>query len=418
MKLLWITNVLFPDICNVLNIKAPVTGGWLSSSAKAILNLDQSIELAVATLYGNEFRKDLINGITYYCLPFNIYKQRKYCCDLEKYWKRVANDFKPQIVHIHGTEFPHGLAYIKTMGANNVVISIQGLISVCARYCLGQIPIPTLNKYQTIYDIFKGHLTKLPRQMNKSGLIEKEYIRISKHFIGRTDWDRVHLWAINPNIKYHFCNETLRDSFYKMKWDLNKCEKYSIFLSQAYNPIKGIHKVIEALPYVIREFPNVKVYVAGSNFTQKRSLKDKLRFGTYGNYVLHLMKSLGVEKHFTFMGLLDENLMAERYQKSHIFICPSSIENSPNSLCEAQLVGTPTIASYVGGIPNMIENGKSGLLYRFEEHEMLANCICTIFKNDKLANELSEQERYIANIRHNKRENAQRTIEIYNSILK
>ncbi len=417
MKLLWITNILFPDICTKLGIQAPVTGGWLKSLAQVLLDLDENIELAVATLHGNEYRKDVINGVTYYCLPFSIYKLKKYTPAIEQYWKLVTEDFRPDIVHIHGTEYPHGLAYMKAIGTDNVVISIQGLISIIARYSLGQIPPKKLKRYITIYDLLKGHILNRPKQMSKSGELEKEYIKLSHNVIGRTEWDKDHIWAINPNTKYHFCNEILREPFYQTIWNLEKCQRHSIFLSQTQNPIKGIHKVIEALPYVIRHYPDIKVYVAGTNFTQKKSLKDKLRFDTYANYVVHLMESLGVRNRFIFTGLLNENEMAEQYKHAHLFICPSSIENSPNSLGEAQLVGTPTIASYVGGIPNMIEDGKTGLLYRFEEHEMLARCICNIFENDSLACSLSKNEQKCAQERHDRHSNALRTLEIYNKIL-
>ena len=124
MKLLWITNILFPDICAKLGIKAPVTGGWMKSSAQALMEMNAGMEIAIATLYGNKFRKDTINGVTYYCLPFNIY-ENKYDVRMEEYWKKVANDFNPDIVHIHGTEFPHGLAYMRAIGTNDVFISIQ-----------------------------------------------------------------------------------------------------------------------------------------------------------------------------------------------------------------------------------------------------------------------------------------------------
>lgn len=417
MKVLWITNVLFPDVCTKLGVEVPVTGGWMKSSAKALLNLNNNIEIAVATLYGNEYKKEIINEITYYCLPFNIYNQKKYNPDIEYYWKLIAKDFNPDIVHIHGTEYPHGLAYIRAMGNDNIVISIQGLVHVIARYSLGLIPINILKKYITIYDLLKGHIWNHPKRMLKKGKIEEEYIKLSRHIIGRTTWDKDHIWAINPTTQYHFCNETLRDPFYQTEWDIRKCEKHSIFLSQAQNPIKGIHKVVEAIPYVIREFPDVKVYIAGSNFIQKKSLKDKLRFRAYANYVLHLMESLQVRDRFIFTGPLNEEEMSKRYRSAHVFICPSSIENSPNSLGEAQLVGTPVIASYAGGIPSMVKDGISGLLYRFEEHEMLASCICRIFENEDLANELSKNERQIASSRHDKLTNAQKTFEIYKKIL-
>lgn len=416
MKVLWITNILFPDICRKIGIKPPVTGGWMKSLAHAILDTNSNIRLAVATLYGQEFRKDIINGVVYYCLPFNIYSS-KYNHDIEKEWKKVANDFNPEIVHIHGTEFPHGLAYIRGIGIKNTVISIQGLVGAYARYSLGQISVAKLKKYRTLYDLLKGHLLRTPYNMTKSGELENEYLRLAQHVIGRTDWDRDHVWAVNRNVKYHFCNETLRSPFYSKRWNINDCEPHSIFLSQAQKPIKGIHKMVEALPYILREFPDAKVYVAGNNFMQKATIKDRLRFGTYANYVLHLMDKLNVREHFIFTGLLDEQQMADRYKASNVFVCPSSIENSPNSLGEAQLIGTPVVASYVGGVPNMVEHGNTGLLYRFEEHEMLAQCVCSIFREKELATHLSNNERECALIRHDGKTNALRTIEIYNEIL-
>lgn len=419
MKVLWITNILFPDICKQLGIEAPVTGGWMKSSAQALLELNKDIDLAVATLYGNKFQKHTINNITYYCLPFDIYTQKNYNPDIERYWEKVSLDFHPDIVHIHGTEFPHGLAYMKKNGTNNIVISIQGLISIIARYCLGQIPIKTLKKYQTIHDIIKGHTLKLPKKMRELGKLEEEYFTQAKYVIGRTDWDKDHVWAINPNIKYYFCNETLRHPFYQsIGWDIKRCEQYSIFLSQAQTPIKGIHKLIEAMPYIIRQYPKVKVYIAGANFLQKKTLKDKLKFGTYANYISHLIYSYKLQDYFIFTGFLNEEQMEKRYRKSHVFVCPSSIENSPNSLGEAQLIGVPVVASYVGGIPNMVDHKITGMLYRYEEHEMLAKCICEIFENETFAQELSANERNIAQQRHNKQKNALCTYNIYNSIIK
>jgi glycosyltransferase involved in cell wall biosynthesis len=416
MKILWITNVLFPDICEVIGIAPPVTGGWMKSSAQAILNLDNGVELAVASLYGNKFRKEVIKEVTYYCLPFDFYNI-KYNASEEETWKKIAMDFKPDIIHIHGTEYPHGLAYIKANGVKNVVISIQGLVSIYARYALGQIPINILRKHRTLYDIFREHTLELPHKMEIQGQFENEYIKTAHHIMGRTNWDHDHIWAINPMATYHFCNETLREPFYEKQWHYDKCERHSIFLSQAHKPIKGIHKVIEALPYILRQYPDTKVYVAGNDFIHPKSLKEQLKFGTYAKYISYLMKKFNVQNNFIFTGVLNENQMAERYQSANVFICPSSIENSPNSVGEAQLIGVPVIASYVGGMADMIEHEQTGLLYRFEEHEMLAKCIYRIFEDVKLASVISQKERNVAAQRHSRTINAKCTLQIYNKII-
>ncbi len=417
VRVLWITNILFPDICDRLGVTAPVTGGWMKSSAQALMEYGSGIELAVATLHGNSYSRVDINGVVYYCLPFNIYALKGYEPAMESYWQQVADDFHPDIVHIHGTEYPHGLAYMRSNGATNVVVSIQGLVGAYARYSLGQIPEYELRRHRTFYDLLRGHLLRTPWQMAKAGQLENEYLLLANHVIGRTDWDRDHVWAVNPKANYHFCNETLRSPFYTTSWTRSSCEAHSVFLSQAHKPIKGIHKVVEALPIIARHYPDVKVYVAGSDFTRQRSLKDKLHFGAYANYVLHLMNSLGVRERFVFLGMLTEGKMAERFSRAHVFVCPSSIENSPNSLGEAQLVGTPVVASYVGGVPNMVEHGCTGLLYRFEEHEMMARCICRVFGDDELAQSLSEQGKVAAQKRHGREVNALRTLEIYKIII-
>jgi len=109
--------------------------------------------------------------------------------------------------------------------------------------------------------------------------------------------------------------------------------------------------------------------------------------------------------------------MAGYYQNSHVFVCPSSIENSSNSLCEAQLTGTPVVASFVGGIPDLVIHNETGLLYRFEEYEMMAYQIKKIFLDDNLALRLSQQGKIVAAKRHDRRENASRLIKIYENVL-
>jgi glycosyltransferase involved in cell wall biosynthesis len=78
-----------------------------------------------------------------------------------------------------------------------------------------------------------------------------------------------------------------------------------------------------------------------------------------------------VINNINFLGILSEEDIIREFQNCNIFICPSSIENSPNSLGEAQLIGIPTISAYVGGIPDMVIHNYSGLLYRYEEIEIL-----------------------------------------------
>ena len=79
------------------------------------------------------------------------------------------------------------------------------------------------------------------------------------------------------------------------------------------------------------------------------------------------------------MGYLDGDAMVRELLRTHVFAITSYIENSANSLAEAMMVGMPCIASFVGGLPSMIHDNDTGLLYPVEDVPLLANKIRRIF---------------------------------------
>ena len=253
MRVLWITNIVFPVPARELKMPFPIYGGWMPSSLEALRKLKPDVEFAVATVYNGRELKVIHNeDVAYYMLPSRGDNTR-YNKSLEPIWLKVQNDFRPDIVHIHGTEYAHGLAYIRACGADNVCLSIQGLVSDIAWYYYAGMSCKDILKNITIRDILRRDtIFQQKRKFQKRGEIEEEYIRSVYHIIGRTSWDKAHIWAINPDAKYHFCNETLRPTFYNHKWEYDKCEKHTIFLSQASYPIKGLHKVLEAMPQIGR----------------------------------------------------------------------------------------------------------------------------------------------------------------------
>lgn len=405
-----------PPLSESLEIKTSIGGGWMYSSAKKLIESNPSLELAIATVYSdNQWIKKEIEGVKYYVLPLNGKKITKYNKHLETYWKLVHEDFKPDLVHIHGTEYPHGLAYVKTFPFSKVVVSIQGLVSICARYYNNGITFKEILQNITIYDFFKGNLWQDKKSFIKRGVYERDLLTKVQHVIGRTSWDYAHVRAINPSINYHFCNETLRGEFYKHRWSYDACEKHTLFLTQAGYPLKGFLQVLKALLLVIRRYPDIKVYVAGTNIISDKTWKDKLKRSGYAKLVKKFIETHKLSQYVVFTGPLDEKGMCTHYLKSNIFVCPSSIENSSNSLGEAQLLGVPCIASYVGGTADMIPTEACGTLYRFEEVEMLADAICTMF--EKSENFDNTEMRKISALRHNADKNQAQLNDIYNKIL-
>lgn len=417
-KILWITNILLPEAVNILtdrNTHSEGSGGWILSSASYVSSLS-NIQLILAAPC--PFVKDLnkVSGekITYYALPCK--DERKYHTTFEEMWRQIFEREKPELVHIHGTEFSHGLAFLRAHIEVPTVLSIQGLSEEIGYHFLDGISCKDVYENISLFDLlYAGSLYKQQRRYIKHGKnIEREMIQSVRHIIGRTFFDYSHIKALNPEVIYHECNESLRDVFYDdTYWDYDSCNKHSIFLSQANYSIKGLHQVLKAMPLILKQYPDTTIRIAGYDITAYKTIKQKLMRTTYAKFISRLIKQLSLSDRIYFTGPLNAEQMRREYLRCNVFIIPSSIENSPNSLGEAQILGVPCVCSYVGGIPDMIPNSNCGLLYRYSDTVILAESIIRIFSSVWR----SDEERAVANIRHNRVLNNQRLLEIYNSII-
>lgn len=416
MNILWITNILLPEARNLLDGQKDLksSGGWILGAAAGLIE-NPTICLSIATVSNLVSELKVLRGdhIVYYVLPFgrgNFRYNREY----ESLWLQVREMVKPDIVHLHGSEFTHGLSYVNACGSDNVVLSIQGLRSVCEDYWFQGLSKWEVLKNTTIHDIIKcDGLFADYYEYQELSKTEVELIKKVKHIIGRTSWDKAHTWAINPKATYYFCNETLRPEFYMGDlWSYDNCQKHTIFLSQAANPIKGLHQVLKAMPIILQHFPDTQIRIAGYDIIRNNIKCRSLRVSGFGKILGKYIERYHLQKHITFTGNLNADEMKREYLNANIFVMPSSIENSPNSLGEAQILGVPHIASYVGGACDMMV-GNADNLYRFDDYIMLAEKICRIFENkDKQVNMSAS-----AFMRHNPEINKKQLLTIYSKIL-
>lgn len=374
LKVLWISPVMTGEGNRLFGQEESPTGGWTQNLWN---NLTKRKDLAMAVvapakIKSYEYRTGE-DGSMYFSFP-KTGNLKTDLTTIRHIYMDISKRFKPDVIHLHGTEYPYGAEWVRIFGPKNVVVSIQGLLTAYTRYYLGGIPE---NDFPlTLRDLLKMDTpVRQAKSFARRGLTERWLLEHANHVIGRTSWDRAHALAINPAINYHYGGETLRPIFYTAKWRYENCQPHTIFLSQGYYPIKGLHKVIEALPLVAREFPDVKVRLSGSSpFGSNR-----WRIGGYGVYLQRLMKKLGVEDRVEAIGLLSAEEMCREFLNANLFLLPSAIENSPNSLGEAQVLEMPYLASIAGGTPDLCKDNPEAL-YRFEETEMLAQKICDIFR--------------------------------------
>lgn len=414
-----------PVIGQYLGKECSVKEGWISGILMRLAKEKEYIELAisypVADVSEEEKREVIMANkkkVTCYGYVEDTIHPENYGGEgLEKRLGEIIRDFQPEVLHIFGTEYGHSLAAAKAFhNPKRTLIGLQGVISECAREYMADLPIEIQNKVS-----FRDWLKRdsMKQQQDKffiRGEREKEVLKLCGNVTGRTAFDKAAAKKMNPNAKYFFMNETMRGEFYEGKWNYGTCEKHRIFFSQADYPLKGFHYLLQALEYIKEKYPDVTVAVAGNSLVSYQTLKDKIKISAYGRYLRKFVKELKLEDKIMFLGRLTAEEMKQQYLKCHTFVCASSLENSPNSVGEAMLLGTPVVASYTGGIPSIMEHEKEGLLFEKGNPKSLAEAIMRTWESYPTVSTITENARVRARKTHDADANYRTLIDIYNQI--
>ena len=138
---------------------------------------------------------------------------------------------------------------------------------------------------------------------------------------------------------------------------------------------KGLFTLIESMPLVIRKFKNVKFIISG------KGLSNEL-----GKLAKHAAK-LGVKDNIVFAGYFPDKKLPKLYQAADIFAFSTFYENLPFAVLEALSSGLPVVTTNVGGIPEIIDDGKNGFLVEPFNSGELADRILYFLENPTVASE-------------------------------
>jgi len=157
------------------------------------------------------------------------------------------------------------------------------------------------------------------------------------------------------------------------KKPFNSIAKNSILYIGVLEYIKGVDILLRSISVIKEKIPNIILYIAGSG-QQEKQLKE-------------LVEELKIERNVKFLGYISEEKYS--YFKSvDIVAIPSRSENLPFVLLEAMACGTPVVASNVGGIPSILIEGRTGLLFEKENINDLAEKIIFLMQNKELRKEI------------------------------
>ena len=413
-RVLWIVNIVLPAVAEDVGQTKTPFGGWLTLMIERLAVRDgYEIAVAMRAQVKTSMRVER-NGVTYFIIPQSASDP----FDVETAAvDQILTDFAPHILHAEGSEMAYTRRFMERWDGPKL-LSLQGLINGIEPYELGRLPmLSMLNPLRPRRLVTAlALMANLQFRYRPRLRLERQTLGMADHIMGRTLWDRAHAWAINPQASYHHCSRILRDVFYSSKWSARGAARYSIFLGNAASARKGVHFAMQAAALLAPHYPDMKIYVAGQDPSDLSTWSPRRLVG-YPAYLDGLIGDLKLGDHVIFTGQLSAEDVAERMALSHVFVLSSMIENSPNTLGEAMMVGTPTVAAFVGGVPTMARDEVEVLMYRADDPAMMAMQIKRLFDDPTLCSRLSRAARKRARITHDPETNVQALVDAYRRIV-
>ena len=411
MKILWFTNTP-SNFEGITKGKDVIWGGWISSLEKSLIS-HKDLQLGIVFNYKNSCKTIFqYKNLTYFPIPRSINKIKKLFnrtignIDADNFHKQyldVITDFNPDLIHVFGTENAFGLL-VKAVNIP-VVIQIQGILTVINQKYFSDISRADVKKHVKFIDKIKYDRFAHYRIQKKMAQRERNILSYAKNIIGRTDWDRRITSVLAPDARYFKCDELLRDKFYNYTWTNIKNENnvlVSVLRDSTYKGLDIIYRSALLLNKLLNKNYKWKIIGIDRNSYVNKILTKKIK-GDFSKLV--------------FLGELDELKLIMELLSSNIYIHTSYIDNSPNSLCEAMMLGLPIISTNVGGIPSFISNHKNGILISPGDYYELAGSVYELYNNYEYAIELGRQARRDAKINHDKDNIINTLLNIYNKIL-
>ena len=360
---------------------------------------------------GEKFVRD---GICYY--PVDAFVAAGTICrdwtGLRDKLLRVTDDFRPDIIYCFGSEWPFGAiaentevpVVIQMMGFLNIYYPLIDMVNGYSanRVCEDtHSPSPeplrpgirrrlaelVLGRREPVAPPEPPEPAERPEEILSA--FERRVMQANRYFLGRTEWDRNIVRYYSPGARYFTVQEPMKQDIMTAAgtWEYKDREKLRILTISSADDRKGneiILRTAHILKHIVRADFEWDIAGDADCFSGAES-----RTG-----ICH------EEVNITLMGRISTPQMTEELARADLFVHPSIIDNSPNAVCEAQVVGCPVIVSNVGCVPQLVEDGVTGFLYPYNEPHTLAFLIANLKGDEELLCRISEQETAAAAARH------------------
>jgi glycosyltransferase involved in cell wall biosynthesis len=157
-------------------------------------------------------------------------------------------------------------------------------------------------------------------------------------------------------------------------------QKLVVLVGNMHSDVKGHSWLISSAPAVLREFPETRFVFAGDGDARPQFEEQ--------------VANLHLEHQFIFMGRRSD--IPDVLASCDIAVLPSKAEGLPNAVLEYMAAGLPTIASRVGGNPELVEDGVTGLLVPPQDIEALSGALLRLLRDPELARRIGSNGQHLA----------------------
>ena len=409
MKVLWLSNLAF------VSEKTKATGSWLQPMAEQLaLSIDMvnvtdgMVEKPVSSNF---------NNIKQWIIPAKSsnYGQEA-SVETCSVVKGIIEQEKPDLVHIWGTEKFWASIYRKGYIDVPTILDIQGLLAPYTEYYYGGLSIKEILQSIHLKEIIMPTRTLFHKKevFRKRGVSETANIKSFKHISYQSQWVKNYISFVNPSATLYPTKIMLRKAFIEsQKWAFHNVDDSPVVFSTCSAAVtyKGMHIIIKAIALLKSKYPKIKLKLAGNI-----NLGNKLLDG-YSVFLNMLIKKYGLQENVIYLGSLDENQIIAHLHEANVCVIPSFIETYCLAFAESMIVGTPTIVSFAGAMPELAENGKEALYYNSVDYYTCAALIDKVLQDKELANRLSVTGRARRMSENNMDAVVKTQLEIYENVL-
>lgn len=409
MKVLWF-EVSEPGA--YVSEKKPI-GGW-QDSLERIIRTVPDIELTISFISEKLSEVKVIDGVTYVPIfikwPFFERKFRKhwdiYVEKMMPAAKRIIDEYKPDLIHVFGTEWSFG--QVARFTDIPVVIHIMGAIVPYnnALYPPGFSYSGQICHYwrnpKKVFDLWRGR-----RNQKNWEKWERSTWSLVSNYMGRTQWDKSLSNVMHPGRRYFHVDEALRPEFLSGSngWSVPEDGKLRLISTGCSTFWKGPDMMLKVAKILTDLAVPFEWQIAGRmDPTVKRMTEKQVGY----RFEDCNIKILGFTQPTELMCILCSSTM---------YVHTAYIENSPNSICEAQCLGLPVVSTNVGGIASLVRQDVDGILVPANDPWQMADAIIELSKDRERMKRYSDSSRNIALARHNDERIKEQLLDCYHQIV-